>query len=418
MKKNIGIYVHIPFCASKCAYCDFYSKPGFEKMIPEYHKALLHHIKESAPQIDGYIIDSVYFGGGTPSYYGAGRLIQIFDALKKYGNVLVEAEVTVEVNPDSITFIDLVRLKKAGFNRLSIGAQCADDGILKSLHRRHTFAQVEETVQNARKAGFDNINIDLIYGLPSQTKEGWADTIVKTAALKPEHISGYGLKIEKGTELYLYKDSPFIPTDDDQADMYLYMIDALANYGYKQYEISNFAQRGRESRHNLKYWTGQEYIGFGAAAHSYVGGQRYSYIADIEGYCKRVAAGDTIVDQSEYMSSFELAGEYLMLRLRTVYGISEEEYCQVFPSKFDLIRKKLELFTNHGFMEYKDGRWHLTSKGFLVSNIIINEVLDAQALERAKIINPALKDDDMDNMQMSMFERADDTIELFNGIAL
>ena len=417
MKKNIGVYIHIPFCASKCAYCDFYSRVGLDSLMPEYQDALLQHIRESAPQLDGYIIDTVYFGGGTPSYYGAGRLIQIFNALKKYGNVLVDSEVTLEVNPDSISFVDLVRLRKAGFNRLSIGAQCADDGILKSLGRRHDFAQVEETVENARRAGFDNVSLDLIYGLPSQTKEGWADTIVKAAALKPEHISGYGLKIEKGTELYLYKDSPFIPDDDAQADMYLYMIDALASYGYRQYEVSNFAQRGRESRHNLKYWTGKEYMGFGAAAHSYVGGQRYSYIADIEEYCRRVANGETLVEQSEYISKFELAGEYLMLGLRTTSGISEQEYCEMFPSRFDNIRKKLELFTDNGFMEYKNERWSLTPKGFLVSNTIIGDILDAQTEERSQIVNPWRKDE-MEDIQMTIFEGREDTIQLFNGIAL
>lgn len=417
MKKNIGIYIHIPFCASKCAYCDFYSKPGAEQLIPEYHNALLRHIKESAPQIDGYIIDTVYFGGGTPSYYGAGRLIQIFNALKKYGNVLVDSEVTLEANPDSITFLDLVRLKKAGFNRISIGAQCADDGILKSLGRRHNFAQVEEAVENARKAGFDNINIDLIYGLPSQTKEGWADTLLKTAALKPEHISGYGLKIEKGTELYLYKDSPFIPDDDTQADMYLYMVDTLASYGYRQYEVSNFAQRDRQSLHNLKYWTGQEYMGFGAAAHSYVGGQRYSYISDIEGYCKKIVSGESLVDQSEYMSNFELAGEYLMLRLRTVHGISEEEYCEIYPSRFDNIRKKLEEYTSEGFMEHVDGRWRFTPRGFLVSNTIISDILALQTEERSQIVNPWRKDE-VDKGQITIFAPEGNTTQLFNGIAL
>ena len=417
MKKNIGIYIHIPFCASKCAYCDFYSRVGLDRLMPEYHNALLQHIKETAPQLDGFLIDTVYFGGGTPSYYGAGRIIQLFNALKKYGSVLLDSEVTAEVNPDSITLLDLVRLKRAGFNRLSIGAQCADDGILKSLGRRHNFAQVEETVEAARKAGFDNINIDLIYGLPSQTKEGWADTLLKTAALKPEHISGYGLKIEKGTELYAYRESPFIPDDDTQADMYLYMIDALGSYGYRQYEISNFAQRGRESRHNLKYWTGQEYMGFGAASHSYVGGQRYSYIADIEEYIKRVYSGDKLVDQSEHISQFELAGEYLMLGLRTTRGISEKEYCDMFPSRFDNIRNKLEFFTEKGFMEFKDDRWHLTPTGFLLSNTIIGEILETQTEERSQIVNPWRKEE-IENMQMTMFEGRDDTIQLFNGIAL
>lgn len=416
MKKNIGIYIHIPFCAGKCAYCNFYSLAGADQLMAEYHNALLQHIKETASQLDGYYIDTVYFGGGTPSYYGAGRLIQLLNALKKYGNLLLDSEVTFEANPDSITYTDLVRMRKAGFNRISMGAQCADNGILKSLRRLHTFEQVEQAVADARNAGFDNISLDLIYGLPSQTKEGWADTLLKAAALKPEHISCYGLKIEKDTELYPFKDSPFIPDDDTQADMYLYAVNALQSYGYRQYEISNFAQRGRESRHNLKYWMGEEYLGFGAAAHSYVGGQRYSYISDIEGYCNGVVSGEAFVDQSEYMSKFELAGEYLMLRLRTVKGISEEEYGEIFPSRFDAIRRKLDFYTEKGFMEYKDGRWHFTPEGFLVSNSIIVDVLEAQTEERSQIVNPWRKEE-MENLQMTIFHEKPDTIQLFNGIA-
>lgn len=416
MKKNLGIYVHIPFCASKCAYCDFYSKADCENLIPAYHAAVLQHIKESEQQIDGYMTDSVYFGGGTPSYYGAGRLIQIFGALKKYGNVLTDAEVTLEANPDSISYLDLVRLKKAGFNRLSLGVQCADDGILKSLGRRHDFAAAERAFEDARNAGFDNISLDLIYGLPSQTKDGWADTLMKAAALKPEHLSCYGLKIEKGTELYMYKDSPFIPDDNAQADMYLYTVQTLKNYGYRQYEISNFAIRGRESVHNLKYWTGKEYMGFGAAAHSYVGGQRYSYIADIEGYSRKVMSGETIVDQSEYMSAFELAGEYLMLRLRTVEGISEKEYYEIFPSRFENLRRRLAFMTEHGLMEKRGDRWSLTTRGYLVSNLIINDLLEAQNDERSQIVNPWRKEE-IEKNQITMFKGERETMELFNGIA-
>ena len=194
--KRLGIYIHIPFCAGKCAYCDFYSLSGCDKLMPDYHRALLKHIKEAEPQLEGYIIDSVYFGGGTPSYYGADRIIEIFNALKKYGRVLVDSEVTMEANPDSVSYQDLVKLHKAGVNRLSIGAQCADDGILKSIGRLHNWRQVEDAVLNARKAGFENVSLDLIYGLPSQTREGWSDTLKKAIALKPEHFSCYGLKMQ------------------------------------------------------------------------------------------------------------------------------------------------------------------------------------------------------------------------------
>ena len=415
MEKRLGIYIHIPFCAGKCAYCDFYSLVGREDMIPKYHKALLTHIKEAGPQLQGYLIDSVYIGGGTPSYYGAGRLIQLFSALKKYGRVLMDGEVTVEVNPDSISASDLGRLRRAGFNRLSIGAQSANDGILKSIGRLHNFAKVEETVLNARKAGFENVSLDLIYGLPSQTREDWADTLTRSFALKPEHFSCYGLKIEEGTALYPYKDSPFIPDDDLQADMYLYAVDALARYGYRQYEISNFAKRGFASRHNLKYWQMGEYMGFGAAAHSCVDRQRYSCVSDMELYTESIMAGRSVVDHAENVTDFERAGEYLMLGLRTTRGISEQEYYDIFPCKFDMARELLDSYIAHGWMVKNEERWSFTPEGFLLSNVLISEVLDVQTKQRMSIVSP-WKQDTEDTYQFSMFTRRPGEVQLFNGI--
>jgi putative oxygen-independent coproporphyrinogen III oxidase len=416
-EKNLGIYIHIPFCVGKCAYCDFYSKADCEQLMPEYQKALLHHIKEAAPQIEGYITDTVYFGGGTPSYYGADRIIAIFNALKKYGNVLIDSEVTAEVNPDSVTLQDLQHMRKAGFNRISIGVQSANDGILKSLGRRHDFAQAAETVENARKAGFDNISVDLIYGLPSQTREDWADTLNKAAALKPDHFSCYGLKIEKGTPLYLYKDSPFIPDDDTQADMYLYTVETLTRFGYTQYEISNFAMRGKESKHNLKYWTSQEYMGFGAAAHSYIGGQRYSYINDISTYIENILSNKTVIDHHEVITEFEKAGEYLMLGLRTTMGISESEYYKIFHCAFDLIRDKLESYVKCGWAVKNGDRWALTPQGFLISNVLIGEILEAQMEQKVIIGTPWKKRKGQETQQISVFDTHEPQPQLFQGIS-
>jgi len=294
--------------------------------MPSFHSAVLKHIEEYSPLLDGYIIDTVYFGGGTPGYYGSGRLVSMLNALKKHGHVLLDSEITVEVNPGSITKDDLIRLRRAGFNRLSLGVQSADDKMLKSLGRTHSFADAEETVKNSRQAGFSNVSADIIYGLPSQDKDVWAETVARTAALKTEHISCYNLKIEEGTQLYIFKDSPFLPDDDSQADMYLYAVEMLTRFGYRQYEVSNFARRGFESRHNMKYWMGDEYIGFGPGAHSYIGRCRYSFVEDVEKYVERVNLGQVVIAHSEEMSDFENAGEYLMLRLRTTHGISEEEY--------------------------------------------------------------------------------------------
>lgn len=413
--RRLGIYVHIPFCAGKCAYCDFYSLVGCEDRMPDYQKAVLRHIKESSSQLQGYIIDTVYFGGGTPSYYGADRLIEIFEALKKYGRVLVDGEVTLEANPDSITYKDLLKLRKAGFNRLSLGAQCADDGLLKSIGRLHNFSQVEAAVSNARKAGFDNVSLDLIYGLPSQTREAWADTLMRSVALKPDHFSCYGLKIEEGTALYPFKDSPFIPDDDTQADMYLYTVEALERYGYRQYEISNFARRGYESKHNLKYWMDQEYLGFGAAAHSFMANRRFSCVRDLKAYAENIMSGQSVIDSSDDITDFERASEYLMLGLRTTYGISEEEYYKIFPLKFEMAKALMEKYVEQGWMNHNDNRWSFTPQGFLLSNVLIGEILDVQTKQRMSIVSPWKADED-DEYQFSMFMKRPGEMEIFDGI--
>ena len=405
MDKRVGIYIHIPFCASKCAYCNFYSLAGADRLMPAFHSALIRHIGEYSPQLDGYTIDTVYFGGGTPNHYGAGRMIGVFNALKKHGHVLLDSEVTAEINPGGVTKEELVRLRRAGFNRLSVGVQCSSDTMLKSLGRTHTFSDAEATVSDARQAGFDNISVDIIYGLPSQNKDSWAETITKAATLKAEHISCYGLKIEKGTQLYVFKDSPFLPDDDAQADMYLYAVETLARFGYKQYEISNFARRGFESKHNLKYWLGEEYIGFGPAAHSYVGRCRYSFIEDIGKYIERVNQGQVVVEYSEKMSDFENAGEYLMLRLRTIHGISEEEYYGIYRLKLDLVLDLLRKYESKGWALHKDGRWRFTPEGFLLSNTLIGEILDAQTKQRTRISKPWQTQAGLEDTQMTLFDK-------------
>ena len=378
MNKRLGIYIHIPFCASKCGYCDFYSVAGCDKLMPKYHNALLQHIKESAPQLRQYYTDSVYFGGGTPSYYGARRICDIFNALKRSGLVYKTAEVTVEVNPDSIRRHDLIVMRSEGVNRLSIGAQSANDDILKLIGRRHNWKQVEQTVKNARDAGFENISLDLIYGLPSQTKEDWADTLNKALALKPEHISCYGLKIEDGTPMCAYRGSEILPDDDAQADMYLYTVETLARFGYRQYEISNFAKRGYASRHNLKYWLLKEYMGFGPTAASCIGGLRYTYVKDIRDYISAVQSGDTMIAECEKVGLLDRAAEYLMLGLRTVRGISAKEYHNIYRSDFAPLEELLLEYQRKGWAVTEGERWHFTPSGFLLSNLLIGLLLDKQ----------------------------------------
>ncbi|WP_297235605.1 radical SAM family heme chaperone HemW [uncultured Flavonifractor sp.] len=379
MADKLGIYIHIPFCRSKCDYCDFYSLAGQEGRMDDYQKALITHMKETAPQTRGYQIDTVYFGGGTPSYYGEKRLRELLRLIAKRFDLAKDAEITVECNPDSVDLKMLQSLRRAGANRLSLGVQSACDRELECLHRPHTFAQAVAAVSAARAAKFQNISLDLIYGLPGQTMEGWQDTVEQVLALKPEHLSCYGLKVESGTPLdYRVSRGERLPDDDQQADMYLWTVDRLAQEGYRQYEISNFARSGFQSRHNLKYWMGHPYIGFGPGAHSDFGGRRYSFLRDLEGYISGVLEGGAVIDSSDLIPSRERGSEYLMLRLRTTRGIEEWEYRREFFLNFDPIEQKLEDYERHGWAERHDRRWNLTPKGFLVSNQLIGDLLTIQ----------------------------------------
>ncbi len=384
MKPRLGIYIHIPFCASKCSYCDFYSLAGCDQLMPAYHRALSAHMAESAPAIRHYEVDSVYFGGGTPSYYGAEQLIDLFDVLKRNGNVRMDAEVTVECNPDSVSLPMLKQLRQEGFNRLSLGVQSADNDLLKLIGRRHNFQQVQKAVSDARRAGFDNISLDLIYGLPSQSKSDWADTLAKAVGLHPEHLSCYGLKLEEGTKMYReYKDSPILPDEDTQADMYSYTAEMLQRFGYRQYEISNFAAPGFESRHNLKYWNLDDYMGFGPGAHSCVGNLRYSFVPDLKRYISGVERKVSIIDEYEQVDPLEKAVEYVMLGMRTSRGISEYDYRVRCQCDWRPILRVLEAFRDKGWAEKTEDRWHFTVPGFLISNTLIGILLEAQANGRA-----------------------------------
>ncbi len=383
MRPRVGIYIHIPFCASKCSYCDFYSLAGCDHLMPEYQAALLEHIRESAHSIRSYEVDSIYFGGGTPSFYGADRLVEILDVLKLNGNVRLDGEISVECNPDSISPTAFKLLRQEGVNRVSIGVQATDNNLLKLIGRRHSFQQAQQAFRAARRAGFDNVSLDLMYGLPSQTKRDWADTLAKIVEMHPEHISCYGLKLEPGTRMYReYKDSPILPDDDEQADMYSYAAEMLERYGYKQYEISNFAAPGFESRHNLKYWNMDDYISFGPGAHSCVGNVRYSYVKDLREYISGVHRKVSIVDEYEEISPLERAVEYVMLGMRTSRGISRYDYVTRTQCDWRPIGKVLEAFKQKGWVAQTEDRWHFTVPGFLISNTLIGIMLETQASGR------------------------------------
>ncbi|MBQ9974788.1 MAG: radical SAM family heme chaperone HemW [Oscillospiraceae bacterium] len=375
----LGLYIHIPFCRSKCVYCDFYSLAGREADMDRYQTALLAHIRQTAPLAAHTQVDTVYFGGGTPSYYGHKRLCALLSALKKQFHLRSDAEITVEANPDSVDFKTLKRLRRAGFNRLSLGVQSACDDHLCALNRPHDFAQARQAVADARRAGFDNLSLDLIYGLPHQTMAQWQDTVEQVLTLEPEHLSCYGLKVEENTPLFRQVEQGLaIPDDDAQADMYLWTVSRLAQAGYEQYEISNFARGGRQSRHNLRYWLTQPYIGFGPGAHSDFGSRRYSMVRDLDAYISGVLEGKSIIDQSDLIPDRERCGEYLMLRLRTTRGIEEWEYRRTYFMNFEPLESLLQNYADHGWAVYEQGRWHFTPEGFLVSNQLIGQLMDAQ----------------------------------------
>jgi len=361
-------------------------------MMDKYQQALLAHIRESTPQIRRYYINTVYIGGGTPSYYGANRLCELLEGLKDTGRLLKDAEITVEMNPDSMRLPELKQLKKEGVNRISMGVQSANDEILQTIGRRHTYAQAVKAYRLARRAGFQNISVDLIYGLPGQSKADWADTLGKIIGWQPEHISCYGLKLEEGTPMYeVYHDTSAIPSEDTQADMYLYASELLERYGYHRYEISNFCRRGFQSQHNLKYWQLEDYMGFGPSAHSCMGNLRYSFVRDLQGYITGVLTGGAVLDEYEEISGMERANEYLMLGMRTARGISPEEYTGHFRSSFTPLEEKLKFFQENGWTQFQDGRWSFTTAGFLVSNLLIGELLEAQAEQNA-VGNPYIQE--------------------------
>ena len=397
MKKNtvqkdlpLGLYIHIPFCRSKCAYCDFYSLAGAEGRMDDYCRALERHLAEVAPQAECHKADTVYFGGGTPSYLGAERLCRLLGSIRKLYKVDKHAEITLEANPDSATDRKaLKRLRKAGFNRLSLGVQSMDDALLQTIGRIHTRQQVQEAVAAARKAGFKNLSLDLIYGLPGQTMEGWEKTLSDAVGLHPEHLSCYGLKLEEGTPLYRRQGELTFPDEDMQADMYLYAVEFLKQCGYEQYEISNFAKPGFASRHNLKYWLMQEYAGFGPGAHSDFGNVRYGYARDLERYLK----GELVLQESETVDADEREREYLMLRLRTVQGVDPREFEYRFRQRFAPLAALLQQCAREGLAEQDGNGWHLTAKGFLVSNRIIGLLQDELAREKNRRLEAAARGD-------------------------
>ena len=379
-QKKLGIYVHIPFCKSKCEYCDFYSLGGSRdrRVTDDYLQALADHIKESGRLTPEHVVDTVYFGGGTPSFFGAENLEKILGEIQRRFRLDPDPEITLEANPDSVTKASLKKLLRAGFNRISIGVQSDDDEMLKKLGRPHTYEQARQAVARAREVGFTNVSVDLMYGLPNQTLTAWKETVENVLTLKPDHLSAYALRVEEGTPLWGYRDCANLPDDDKQAEMYLAACRILQDYGYEHYEISNFAKPGFVSHHNMKYWELGEYLGFGPSAASDFAGKRFSAVADLRGYIDGIRQHGSILRECETIPMRERAGEYVMLRLRTNRGINAEEYEKGFLMPFKPLEALLSRFEARGYAKKEEDNWVLTEQGWLVSNQIILALNEAQ----------------------------------------
>lgn len=387
----IGIYIHVPFCISKCPYCDFYSIPtanmDVTKLMDDYTAAIITGLAETAEINSTLDVDTIYFGGGTPTILGAERLISILKYIRKSFAVREDSEITLEANPGTMKQKELTALHKAGFNRISIGVQSFSNLELRTLGRIHSAEQAAEAIKLAKRSGFSNISIDLMYGTSGQTMETWGKTLTLAVAAGVQHISLYSLTIEDGTP-YGQVTPPNIPEDDTVADMYLNAVTYLEANGFKQYEISNFSLPGRESRHNLKYWRCQEYLGYGPAAHSYYKDARYAYIRDIAAYIDAMRSGsESIIDgDPEIIRPRERVGEYLMLGLRLREGISEADFRRNYARDLTPVIRVLEKYVPMGLVRHEDARYSLTPEGFLVSNRIIAEVLEAAAEEKPAML--------------------------------
>lgn len=373
MKKSLGIYIHIPFCISKCLYCDFCSFPrAGRELMENYSAELIRRIRASADMLGSRIIDTVYFGGGTPTLLPTEQIGNILSAIRESGQVADGCEITVECNPATADLSYLSHLRALGVNRLSIGLQSIHEVELRALGRAHTLSDFEQVFSDARRAGFDNISADLMYGIPCQTLESFEKSVEYLARLSPEHISAYGLKIEAGTPFYLKRESLVLPEEDEEYAEYSALSRILSNYGYEKYEISNFSKPDRYSRHNLRYWKGSEYLGFGVAAHSYFDGERFGASRDIDAFL----SGKDITEGREIITEEEKFREYIMLSLRLTSGINLAEFKARYGKSFYDFYPKANLLTAQGFFQSDGDRLSFTDKGFFVSNAILSDMLD------------------------------------------
>jgi oxygen-independent coproporphyrinogen-3 oxidase len=371
-----SVYIHIPFCLSKCGYCGFNSRPlASETEAGEYCRALMKEIANCKSEIAN--LETVYFGGGTPSLFSTLRLKDILNFVKdNVGQLSADCETTIEANPGTVDIYKLSDLREAGFNRLSLGVQSLSDGFLKLMGRRHTAEQALAAFRDARQAGFANISLDLIFALPGQTMDDWSEDLKKALDMEPEHISLYSLTYESDTEFTKRKAAGDLePTGEEiEEEMYLAAIEAMSSAGYQHYEVSNFAKKGFRSRHNLNYWAGGDYLGFGAGAHSHLSGKRWSNFKDPDKYVTALEKGESPVEMEEVLTREQRIFEAIFLGLRMTEGIAVGEFEKKWgmaPTKYmPKIWRKLE---ENYYLEKEGGRVRLSLEGLLLSDTILSD---------------------------------------------
>lgn len=377
--KYLGLYIHVPFCEKKCDYCNFvsYCKKDSEKI--EYVNALTKEIKLQCKFFHDRQIDSVFIGGGTPSCLPSEEIERIISFLRNNFNISKDAEITIEANPNSLTYEKLIEYKSAGINRLSIGLQAYNNKILKTIGRLHTKKQFNEAVKNAKKLGFENINVDLILGLPNQKLSDVKHELAHLIKLGVTHISAYGLIVEDGTKLKHNLDAGVykLPSEEKSVKMYDFTVKYLQKHGIFRYEVSNFAKNGFQSKHNLKYWQNEEYLGLGAVSSSYVDGKRWKNTDDIKKYVSSINNGVVELEDEENLSNQSKMEERIMLSLRTSSGIDLQKFQNDF--NIDLLNHKkseIDLLLNDGFVSISNNHLFCTNNGFKLLNQIILQLID------------------------------------------
>lgn len=373
MKKELELYIHIPFCVRKCAYCDFLSGSADYEAQRSYKEALIREIENVESFADSEV-SSIFIGGGTPSVFSEQWMAEVLEKVYTHFNVRQDAEISIEANPGTVDLGKLAVYRQAGINRISFGCQSGDNRELKLLGRIHTWEEFRESFSMAREAGFSNINVDLMSGLPGQSLASWEDSLYKTAQLKPEHISAYSLIIEEGTPFASQKLE--LPDEEEERNMYERTREILEDWGYHQYEISNYARPGRECRHNLGYWQRKEYLGLGLGSASLVGETRFSNTRNMENYLNNSDSAAKIREEREILTVQEQMEEFMFLGLRMTEGISVTEFREVFGVSLEQIYGKvLEKYKKLELLEERGGRLRLTRKGISVSNPVLADFL-------------------------------------------